>query len=158
MNCKKAHRKLSAYLDGELSAKAEAAVREHIATCQTCASALEELSALGSLLDAEPGMEPRPGFIERLTEAAEAERRRAIVTAMPARWAARPAFSRVAAALMMAAGLWLGAAMGGAVSQDGSVELAGTDELLLDLGIDALAAAPPGSVTDAYLSILAESE
>ena len=65
MRCRRAQKKLSAYVDGELSPRATEAVRRHVETCAACRQALDETSALGGLLDAAEEMTPRPFFVRR---------------------------------------------------------------------------------------------
>ena len=51
MNCKKAHRAMNAYLDGELSHSGGIELQRHIQGCQQCRDRLEILRKLETLLD-----------------------------------------------------------------------------------------------------------
>ena len=54
---------LSAYLDGELSARQTENVERHLSTCEECAALLEELRRTRSLLSALPAHTPRRSFV-----------------------------------------------------------------------------------------------
>jgi len=153
MRCRRIQRKLSPYLDCELSPRATEAVRRHVETCAACRRALEETSALSGLLDAMEEMTPRPFFVRRVMAAAEAP-----VPAQPVVTRLKPALSRIAAVLVTAVGLWLGATLGGSLRAEQAVDDAFADELALDLEVAALSATPPGSLAEVYLDLVAESE
>jgi anti-sigma factor RsiW len=158
MGCRKKQARLSAYLDGELSPKAAAAVREHLEACPQCASVLDRLAALDGALETVDGLTPPLGFVGRIVAVAEAQRERAAATRVPVFGRLRPAFSRVAALVTLVAGLWLGATLGGSVSGTNVLVAETEDESVLDLQVDSLSAAPPGSLAEAYLYPVAESE
>jgi hypothetical protein len=59
MNCKEVHKKLNEYIDGELSAAGEDALRAHIDDCTECAAEAAALRALrGTAAELARGMEP----------------------------------------------------------------------------------------------------
>ncbi len=66
---------VSAYLDGELSARAELELEMHVATCRACADELNLqksfLNALGSTLDQENGIELPSNFAKAVVTNAE---------------------------------------------------------------------------------------
>src|SRR5690606_6111425 len=71
---------LSAYLDGELTARQTENVESHLRTCDACSALLEELRETSALLSAMPAQLPRRSFVLG-AEYAQA----------PAKEAARPA-------------------------------------------------------------------
>jgi predicted anti-sigma-YlaC factor YlaD len=66
MKCSKVKRMLSAYLDGEVSEKEKELITEHTATCATCKTKLEELSATNRIIDTVEDVEATPYFFTRL--------------------------------------------------------------------------------------------
>jgi hypothetical protein len=65
MNCKKAKETLSALMDGELDAREEKALGEHIASCGACRALLREYEASWDALGKWEGVEPEPGYVSR---------------------------------------------------------------------------------------------
>ena len=57
--------RLSAYLDGELTADVTAAVRGHVASCRPCRDELDRLAQARRLLRGMAPLEPPPGLAER---------------------------------------------------------------------------------------------
>lgn len=64
MRCPKGET-ISAYIDGELDLRRAAAVRSHIAECNSCARLAGELKAARFVLVSQPRPIPRAGFTER---------------------------------------------------------------------------------------------
>jgi hypothetical protein len=62
--------KLSAYMDGELAPKDQAAVEQHLAACPECAARLRGLSAVDAGLKRSPDVIPSPFFTARVSAAA----------------------------------------------------------------------------------------
>jgi anti-sigma factor RsiW len=79
---------LSAYLDGELSARQAEAVERHLGGCAACSALLEELRAAKSMLAAIPRETPRRSFVlgpEHAPERADTRlQRRSVFTFAPA--------------------------------------------------------------------------
>ena len=160
MDCRDAHERLNAYLDGELPPETAAQVRQHLSACPQCAQGLADLERLNRAIGTLAGAEAPADFARRVRMAAEdASVRSGIVRLsdflMPGR-----VHARIAAAAVAAAGVLLGVAMGGSVSPEQA--LAGettTAELEgFDLHVDPLSAAPAGSVTEVYLAFAGETQ
>lgn len=91
MNCKKANKNLSQYIDGDLSPRQASEIQSHILSCRSCAEALDKLTkavnVLESLPQEENGIDLYPAFQRRL-----AVQRGGIdlhiPALMPRRWAA----------------------------------------------------------------------
>jgi len=101
-----AKKKLSAFLDGEVSEKEKAAIDEHLKRCADCRNQAEDLAFVSDTLDLLEGAEPVPCFALRL--------RKRIAPKEPkgfAKWAGRiaiPAGAALASALLFLSGIYLG--------------------------------------------------
>ncbi len=62
MHCSSCERALDAYLEGELSARKTAQVREHLGRCAGCQALFEELRVVDGLLATARHIEPVPNF------------------------------------------------------------------------------------------------
>ena len=71
-DCSRISQKLSAYLDGELTAQDRAEVKAHLAGCAACAGELHGLTAADAGLRGLPVIEPSPFFAARTAAAARA--------------------------------------------------------------------------------------
>ena len=160
MDCREASEMFGAYLDGELMSQAGEGVRDHLAACPRCAADLAQLKRLNHVLDALEGMAAPANFSSRVRAAAASHRVAREAGPQPAFGPARRVLMQVAAGVMIAAGLWVGVTMGGAMGlsapASATAEEAQSDEL--DLQVNALAAAPAGSVAGTYLAFASESE
>jgi len=147
MTCEAVQERLSAYLDGELSPEAAGPIAEHLASCGACSAELESLKRLGGAIEGLAGMGVPAGFARRVRLAA------ATISAQPPA-GGRQTLSRVAAGLVALAGLWLGLAMGsaaGPANGNGSTSAAPEG---LDWQVEALSAAPAGSVAHVVLTMV----
>jgi anti-sigma factor RsiW len=83
MKCSRIHKKLSAFLDGELSEEARNSISEHLKTCESCQRAIEELSLVSDSLDI-LGEETAPPFFGARVKRriAELDRRRSFPAPM----------------------------------------------------------------------------
>jgi hypothetical protein len=77
---------ISSYFDGELNPSSAELVRQHLASCKTCAAGYAELEAQGRALDRALASDPGEEFFTRLAERVESQ-----IGAGPAGPAARPA-------------------------------------------------------------------
>lgn len=159
MKCRKASRRLNAYLDGELAPDEALAVQEHLRACERCVAELEGLKQLDEALDAEPAVAVPSGFARRVRAIAE-ERGAARVRLGTSRGRLNLVLSRIAAVVVVAAGLWVGALMARGTSRSSLVAVEPqTDEVTeLDLQLDPLSATPPGSVAEVYLALVDQGE
>ena len=150
MRCKAVHRKLNAYLDGELSAEAAARVEEHVQACPLCADELAGLNGLGILLDAAPRVEAPERFALSVRRAAARRGGARDSKVIPIRWAALSA--RVAAMLALVFGIGLGGVKSGSVMGTRRAQVqTPSEQLVAELSLDLLSAVPSDSVTEAYL-------
>jgi anti-sigma factor RsiW len=65
MDCKD-KKKISAYLDGELSEDERTVIGAHLEECAACRAEAEELTAVSNALDVLEGLEPDPYFAARV--------------------------------------------------------------------------------------------
>jgi anti-sigma factor RsiW len=151
MKCEQVTERLNMFLDGELTGAAAQAVEEHVAGCARCADALEQLKRLNRALDVLDGMPVQIGFADRV-------RAQAVVGPRPGAFGRlNGTLTRIAAFVLVVIGLWSGVMMGRSLSAaDSSTAQAESDDL--DVQVHALSAAPVGSVTGAYLDMVAEAE
>jgi anti-sigma factor RsiW len=152
MNHEQTIDKLGAWLDGELPADRAEAMRRHVAECSACASRVDEMKRLDSALDALPSCEAPAGFAERVRAAAERRTRPARVALFDRVQAAHPVVMRMAAGLVVLAGLVVGVLAGTAAPEPARRP----SEPAVDPAVDALSAAPEGSLADAALAFYTE--
>jgi anti-sigma factor RsiW len=68
MNCSKTKKKLSAYLDGEISEQERHMISEHLKLCSECQAELAAMSSVSDALETLEGFEVPPFFITRLRQ------------------------------------------------------------------------------------------
>ncbi|MSS71489.1 MAG: zf-HC2 domain-containing protein [Candidatus Latescibacteria bacterium] len=95
MRCRTCRKKLSCYVDDELSGLDRRAAEEHLASCAGCRAGVVRLRAIRKAFARLPDASPRPFFYERLMSRMAAEEAPA-----PAREGWR-AFGRLAAAAVL---------------------------------------------------------
>jgi anti-sigma factor RsiW len=147
MNHEQTIDKLGAWLDGELPPDRADAVRRHVEQCPACAARVDELKSLARALDQLPARTPSRDFARRVRRAAEPARERILVLEPFRR--VRPALLRVAAGLVVLGGLAVGILAG---SRAPSAVVTPPATPGTDPAVDALSAAPEGSVADAALA------
>ena len=143
-------KKLSAYVDGELSREDAAAIREHLAHCAACREELSRLAFVSEALETLDGAEPDPYFAPRLKRLAVAERGRG--------WARRafvPAAAAAAAALSLVLGGFLGRAL---YAEPNGASVAANGELVEYLGVAPVEDFPDGSLGETWGEVLVEGD
>jgi predicted anti-sigma-YlaC factor YlaD len=68
MSCKKWKKKLSSYLDNEVSSRERLKIEKHLKTCRACFSQFKQLESIHRLVQSIQPEKARPGFYERLSE------------------------------------------------------------------------------------------
>lgn len=76
MRCNEVKRLLSAYFDRELPTDQSIAIREHLKTCKSCMSELEDIERLHRLMGTFPILEAGPYFETQIIERIEEETRK----------------------------------------------------------------------------------
>ena len=105
MNCVD-KKKISAYLDGELSEDERARIEIHFEECATCRAEADELAAVSDALDVLDGLEPDPYFAALVKRLATGRKQRG--------WLGRtvvPVAATAAAATFLLLGGFLGQAL-----------------------------------------------
>jgi anti-sigma factor RsiW len=69
MNCRGVSRRLSTYIDGDLSPGIKQSVEEHLQSCRSCRRKLAELKAIVMAARSMPSLEVSSGFKERVLAA-----------------------------------------------------------------------------------------
>lgn len=161
MNCRRIHRFLSAYHDGELSPAREQAVRGHLDHCAACRDRLRALQGVRlslAVLDTPP---PPAGLAERILRAAEerpAPSRRPAPSPFRPAWQLRIA-GAAAAILCALAGAWVGGRLAaepvGSPVSPPVQQLSGADPLQ-PLYSEPFRLLPSGSPGTEYLILLEE--
>ena len=144
MRCSKAHRLLSAYLDGELPARERAGLESHLKQCGVCGQELHGLQEIKRLFAlAEPCPAPT-GFSRRLMARLD--------EAAAQRFSLAPLFLRFAETVMVLLIIGLGMMSGSFLTANSGLPSAVNGASLLAL--DVFDPAPPGSLSGAYLAML----
>ena len=68
MSCKKWKKKLSSYLDNEVSYRERLKIKKHLKSCGACFNEFKQLDRLHRLVENIQPEKPRPGFYERLSD------------------------------------------------------------------------------------------
>lgn len=110
MRCQQVERLLIDYLEGELAAADEAAVREHIAECGGCAAELAAFESTRELLRSDAYVEPSPFYWTRFNARLKQRMRRGVWVGADDRWGGLvPRLAPVAVAVLcFAVGMWIG--------------------------------------------------
>ena len=74
MNCRGVYRRLSAYIDSDLSPGITQGVEEHLSNCPACKKRLEELKAIVDAAHSLPMLKVCEGFEEKVLAAARSKR------------------------------------------------------------------------------------
>jgi anti-sigma factor RsiW len=160
MRCDLIQEQLDAYWDDEVSAAARQEIERHLRICTVCRLLLDRKQRLANLL-AEALIPPVPdSFVERVLSKATSTT--AQPAAKPSRWLqAAPALRRLAAAIVLAAGVTAGARMGWQTRQPGSPPAktadTGRDNPVAVYNLDYLGSTPDGSLPKAYLTLVASN-
>ncbi|UCG44011.1 MAG: zf-HC2 domain-containing protein [candidate division WOR-3 bacterium] len=127
MKCKKVTRLLPAYLDAEADEGRKSEIERHLAGCAACRQELESLKADLELCASVEVPELSPYLATRtMAEVRSPERRRVLAGIVVRRALAgivvRRALAGAAAAVLVAAGVWVGSFLGGEIqgSENGS--------------------------------------
>jgi anti-sigma factor RsiW len=98
MICERCNSRLSAYIDGKLSAAETRELNEHLTACRRCREDLRELNAVRAILRRLPEHEARQGFWDDALRAVRLRGRRRRV-----QWSPRLAVGAAGAAVALAA-------------------------------------------------------
>jgi len=162
MRCSYFRKKLTAYLDDELSETARGEIDSHLNACTDCHSALARLKNLTPLLRQTPAPEIPQNLVERVISQArehlDIQSKNRLQASISSRLSAGPVLSRIAAAAVLVFGLTLGTYMGRntwtGLSQPSIAHLTTTQAEPAEIyRLDFLSHAPQGSLQEAFLTM-----
>jgi len=142
-------KKLSAFLDGELTEQERAAIQEHLKDCADCRQEAHNFAAVSNLLGVWEGIEPEPYFTVRVKQRIANEK-----PEPRAQWLRKifiPVGASAAGVLAFVLGLFLGKAMHQKRTQLASES---TAESAYMLRVDAVKDFPEGSLGDVFSEIV----
>lgn len=146
MKCQKCQRKLTAYMDGELSKEEKAHIASHIQSCPECAHTMQMLSRSCDALKWLPEADPPSHFFIRLKARMASEKKD-----RKERWIERVLLPASAVAVV-----GMGIFLGSLVGQNGDMvngNLGVEEEWISALDLDRFDDVPSASLGDAYMEL-----
>ena len=116
MKCSRIRRRLSAFLDGEVTEEEKQHILEHLKTCPDCQRELEALHQLSGSLDSFEEIEPSPYFMIHLKQRIAEREARSLIRLPFVEWTRHVAVPVGATALVIFF-LFLGGHLGNAIYQ-----------------------------------------
>lgn len=146
MKCSKIKKRLSAYLDGELSEQERCIISEHLKLCQECKAELAAMSSVSDALKILEGFETPPFFMTRLRQAVKEQEK-----PVPFLQRIKGLVVSAATAVAVIASLFIGNQAGRTIYQS----IARTPEPAMVetsdvFGLDGFEEFPEGSLSDIY--------
>ncbi|MBC7185769.1 MAG: zf-HC2 domain-containing protein [Calditrichaeota bacterium] len=150
MTCKKVQRRLSAFLDGELTEELAREVNEHVSRCAVCAGELARVQKVWQLLGSLPPVQAPPFFATRVLAQVRA-RRRSLLERLGELAVARPLLPMAVSVGILAGALlgsWLGSWITGGYRH-------GSETLVTQVAteFESFDDLPPGSLSEAYVTL-----
>jgi predicted anti-sigma-YlaC factor YlaD len=152
MKCSSIQRKLSAFLDNELSEKDRLYILEHLKLCSCCKEKLERLSQVSDSLDLLEEIEIPSYFMVHLKQRI-AENRRSRFFPLPFQGWGRYVFAPVGIPILFIVSVLIGSYLGTTINQKTSQASKEFNNLF---GVTSLNNLPEGSVGDTYTYLLTE--
>jgi|WetSurMetagenome_2_1015567.scaffolds.fasta_scaffold42760_3 anti-sigma factor RsiW len=159
MNCRTVRDRLSSFQDGELSVSERDKVERHLSGCPSCREEFVRLQQTWEALNSLPELSVPPEFYRRVQrkigEAAERGKSR------------RPVYdngwfgvlpSSVAACLLIATGIALGALVGNSFIMPEHLQAAAHEESVLSSLSAAFDPVPPGTLADGFERLMTRNE
>jgi len=158
MRCKRIRKKLAAYLDGELDERQKALVKRHLLECAKCRKEADLLSRISYLLKDQPRIKPTLSFEadlwKRIYSLEKEETTKKETTLYLLKWATYIILpAAVAAALIIGV---FGENLGEKIASFESISL--EEEYLSSIGLDSFRDFPPGSLSQAYFSLIEQTK
>jgi len=154
MRCRRVQRRLSAFLDGELSEKMAAQIAEHLSGCPHCQQEAESLSSVWEQLEEMHEIDPAPFFWTRLNaRIAQAEERRFSLDKVGGMLNRLLVPATAIAASVV--GLWIGGALHD-IYEEGQPEP--WEQVATALHLDALDDFPAESIGLAYMELVSNQD
>jgi len=150
MKCYEVKRKLSAYLDGEVSSAEKREIAEHLETCSVCQDQLSVLSKIIDALGVLEGMQPPPYFISRVRQCVRDERE-----SIPFLERIRGVAISFATAAAVVTAVLIGSQFGRTLYQSmAPTAISETAEMNEMFGFETLQEFPDGSLSDIYNELI----
>ena len=146
MKCAMIKKKLSAYLDGEISEEERTAIMEHLEQCEECRGELTSLSKVVDILSGIEGIEVSPYFMTRLRQQIR-EQAKPEPFLQRIRSMVLSAATAVAVAVSLFAGSQMGRTIYQSIAQTPELKGAATSDVF---GLGAFEEFPDGSLSDIY--------
>ena len=152
MRCRRVQRRLSAFLDGELSEKQTSRIAEHLSGCPNCQQEVASLSSVWEQLGETHEVDPSPYFWTRLSaRIAQAEERRFSLDNVLGMLNRLLVPATVVAASVV--GLWIGGALYDVQRGD---EPEVWEQVTASLYLDVLDDFPGQSIGSAYMELVSD--
>lgn len=158
MTCSEIKRKLSAFLDGEVTEKEKQIISEHVNTCDLCRKEFEALSHMSEVLEVMDEVQVSPFFVTRLKQKIVDQKVKSNVRFPFVEWIRKAAVPVTATALIILSFL-VGSNLGRTMYQEQAETTYGVeDEVAYTLGVSSLDEFPDGSLGWAYNNLLIGGE
>jgi predicted anti-sigma-YlaC factor YlaD len=158
MKCSEVKRRLSAFLDGEVSEKEALFISEHLKSCDLCRKEFELLSQVSEILEVMDKVKVSPFFMTRLKQKITEQTSRNHVRIPIMEWIRRAAIPVVTTVLIILSFV-IGSNLGKVMYQEQVESVSGLrNEVAYTLGISSLDEFPEGSLGWAYNNILIGGE
>lgn len=161
MKCRRVHKRLSAYQDGELRLEEQDRIRAHLADCPECRKRYEEFQRIWDVLDDLPDIQSAPGFYLKLHKRISGSgedysfpRLRQIFQVLP---------SPLAMVTLLLVGLVMGTYLGNILFEEGLSSFQGrqpgyAQEHVSLASIRSFDTVPPGTLAHGYLTMASYQE
>ncbi|MDO9575597.1 MAG: anti-sigma factor [bacterium] len=154
MKCSRIRRRLSAFLDGEVTEEEKQYILEHLKSCPDCQRELEALHQVSDSLDYFEEIEPSPYFMIHLKQRIAEREARSLIRLPFVEWTRRVAVPVGAMALVIFF-LLLGGHLGKAIYQTRAESESRLDKEFADLlCVNSLDDFSSGSLNDVYNDLL----
>ena len=154
MKCSRIKRKLSAFLDNEVSEEERQFITEHLKSCEHCCKEMEKLSQVSDFLNLIEDVEVSPYFITRLKQRIVDQEQKSLIRLPLTEWIKR-AFVPAVTTVLVAFSLFIGGQLGKAIYQAGDEDVMGAEIEVADfLGTSTFSGFTEGSLGKTYSSVL----
>ena len=143
MNCSKAHKLISPYVDGELSERDMKPLQDHMKVCLNCQAEFQEIRELHNLFANVDGFKAPYGFHTRVMAN--------ISSTKPREFSRFPVFVWLAEAVVILAIIAIGTFSGSLMIKGHPQDKA--RDVMASLSLDVFDAAPPGSLGGVYIAM-----
>ncbi|MHB8882161.1 MAG: anti-sigma factor family protein [Thermodesulfovibrionales bacterium] len=143
MNCSKAHKLISPYIDGELPESEMKTLEDHIKVCSGCRTELEESRELHNLFSKADTYKAPYGFHARVMAS--------LTSGKTKESSESRIFVRLAEALVILVVITFGVVSGSLMINGNQPDK--TNDVIASLSLDVFDSAPPGSLSGVYIAL-----